>query len=205
VASNPSQSPKPAAHVAPQVDALHAGAPLATAGHATPHAPQCDALLRVSTHAPLHAVSPAAQGIMQKPAAHTRPAAHARPQPPQCAASVLVFASHPSAAARLQSAKPAAHAPTTHAPAAQACVATLASAQRTPQPPQWLGSKLVSVQPPAHAVSPAPHVAAHTPAVQTSPAPQAAEAPAAPQRPQRPLSLLVFTSQPLAAAPSQSA
>jgi hypothetical protein len=43
------------------------------------------------------------------PAWHVSPGAHARPQIPQFAGSVASGASQPSAAVRLQSAKPAAH------------------------------------------------------------------------------------------------
>ena len=132
-------------------------------------------------------------------------AAQALPHAPQLAVSVLVLVSHPLVAVRSQSAKPLAHAPTTHAPEAQACVATLASAQTRPHDPQLFGSKLVEVQLPEHEVSPAPHVAVQAPAVHTRPAPHAVGALAVLHAPQLFESLAVLTSHPLAALPSQSA
>src|SRR5438552_17018904 len=72
----------------------------------------------------------------------------AAPQPPQCAGLGLRFASQPSVATVLQSAKPILQPVTVQAPAAQPAVA-LASMQTLLQPPQWLGSVLTSCSQPS--------------------------------------------------------
>jgi hypothetical protein len=131
---------------------------------------------------------------------------HTTPHAPQLFTSVArTLTSQPLAAAPSQSAKPASQPPTTQRPAAHALTLAFARAQRAPHPPQLSGSDAVFTQSPAHADAPAPHEAAHAPALHTWPAAQAADAAGALHRPQFPLSVRVFTSQPLAASPSQSA
>jgi hypothetical protein len=73
------------------------------------------------------------------------------PHAPQLALSVpRRLVSQPSLATALQLAKPGAHPPAAiaHAPATQLCVATWASAQARPQPPQCDTSLVVSVSQP---------------------------------------------------------
>ncbi len=176
-----------------------------TAGHTVPHAPQLRASVAVVTQLPPHVVCPDGHGDTHDPARQMSPVAQVRPHDPQLVASVLVLVSHPFDAVRSQSAKPLAHAPTTHTPEAHACVATLVSAHTRPHDPQLFGSKLVDVQLPEHSVRPAPHVAVQVPAVHTRPAPHAVEALAVLHAPQLLESLAVLTSHPLAALPSQLA
>jgi hypothetical protein len=86
---------------------------------------------------------------------------------PQLDGFVRVSTSQPSAAAPLQSAKPLAQPPTTQRPEAHALTLALGSAHTTPHAPQCAGFDAVRTQSPAHAVVPAPQVAAHTPALHT--------------------------------------
>ncbi len=196
----PEHDVSPAAHGGAQVPLTQTR----PAAQVRPQAPQFEASVVSDTQAAAQTLCPAGQ-LTQLPLVQSCVDVHARPQAPQLEMLVLVFTSQPSAAVRLQSSKPLAQAPTTQLPPAQACVETLARAQRVPQAPQLLGSKLVRVQLPAQTESPAPQLTAQVPAVQTWPAAQAAEEPAALQRPQLALSVAVFTSQPLAATPSQFA
>jgi hypothetical protein len=93
---------------------------------------------------------------------------HTTPHAPQLSASApRTFTSQPSVAAPLQSAKPLAQPPTTQRPEAQALTLALGSAHSTPHAPQCAGFDAVRTQSPAHAVVPAPQVAAHTPALHT--------------------------------------
>jgi hypothetical protein len=197
-----SQSAKPAA----QVVTAHAPATQVEvalpSAHTRPQAPQFDALVPVSTHAPPQSVCPA--GHTHAPATQLCPPAHARPQAPQSVTSVRSAASQPLTAALSQLPKPAAQRTTTHAPAAQPFAAVLARAHTLPHDPQFDGSTAVLAQ---NAPAPAPHVASgaaqvvpHTPAEHTRPAGHAA-----PHAPQAALSVRVSTSQPLAGLMSQSA
>jgi hypothetical protein len=106
---------------------------------------------------------------------------HAEPQAPQWVFEVVRSTSQPSAATPLQSAKPLAQAPTTHAPAAQALTVTFASAHAASHAPQCRGSVMGDTQPPPQLVRPAPHEAAQAPALHTWPLAQ--RLPHAPQSP----------------------
>ncbi len=64
--------------------------------HAAPQAPQCASLLRRSTHAPVHTVSPGEHPVaVHVPVEHTSPVAHRLPQAPQCAGSDAVLTHTP--------------------------------------------------------------------------------------------------------------
>jgi hypothetical protein len=89
----PSQSAKPVLHRNEQTAALQTGDALARAGHAAPHPPQCEALVRTLDSQPLAALP----SQLSKPASQTNPhadavhvgvafmgSAHARPHAPQC-------------------------------------------------------------------------------------------------------------------------
>ncbi len=107
-----------------------------------PHAPQFDALVVVSTSQPLAALpsqllQPASQVRPQAPAPQVGvewgPDAQVTPQPPQ---EVTAERSVSQPLDALQSAKPGAQAPMTHAPAAQTAEAC-ESEQTLPHAPQW--------------------------------------------------------------------
>jgi len=58
---SPSQSAKPAPHVAPHTPATHVAVALARTGHALSQRPQCARLAPTSTHAPPHSTAPPSQ------------------------------------------------------------------------------------------------------------------------------------------------
>lgn len=119
--------------------------------HARPQPPQCDGSTVVSAQKAAPAAPQVASGAAHvaphAPPEQTWPAAQAVPQLPQCAPSVAVLTSQPSAGSRLQSAYPAAQAVSTHAPAVQAVVAC-GSAQARPQAPQWAALVAVGISQP---------------------------------------------------------
>lgn len=82
----------------------------------------------------------------------------------------------------------------------QAFTEVFGSAQTVAQVPQCFASVVRSAQLPLQLVKPVPQVVVQTPAEHTLPSGQTA-----PHAPQLPLSLFVFTSQPLIALPSQLA
>ena len=113
---------------------------------------------------PSQSAKPAAQApIPHAPASQVAAALakrHATPHAPQWFRSApRTLSSQPSAALPLQSAKPLAQAPTTHAPAAQALTVTFASAHAASHAPQCRGSVMGDTQPPPQLVRPAPHEA----------------------------------------------
>jgi hypothetical protein len=134
-------------------------------------------------------------------------AVHATPQPPQLAVLERVSTSQPLAALPSQLAKPAVQAPMPQTPAVHTDEA-LALEQALPQRPQLPVLERVSTsQPlaglPSQSAKPTLQVNPHAPAAQNT----AAFARAVHTRPQPPQFwrlVLVFTSQPLLIAPSQS-
>ena len=130
---------------------------------------------------------------------HGDPAWQARPQAPQWAALARVSTSQPLLGLLSQSPKLVAQtAPQT--PAAQKVVALGPAGHAVPQAPQWSGSLARLVQVPAQLRCPVWQLTPHWPAEHTVPLGQTV-----PQAPQLVLLVLVLTSQPLAASPSQSA
>jgi len=130
---------------------------------------------------------------------HGDPAWQALPQAPQWAALVRVSTSQPLLGLPSQSPKFVAQtAP--HTPAAQKVVALGPEGHTVPQAPQWSGSLATLAQVPAQLRSPVWQLTPHWPAEHTVPLGQTV-----PQAPQLVLLVLVLTSQPLAALPSQSA
>src|SRR5204863_303571 len=106
----------------------------------------------------------------------------------------------PLVGAPSQSAKPVAQPPTRQVLETQALMLTLARAHTPVQLPQRIGSVAVFTHAPEQLTVPVPQVVVHVPEAHTWPA---AHAP--PQRPQLALSVVRFTSQPLAGFMSQSA
>jgi hypothetical protein len=122
--------------------------------------PQCETMLVVSVSQPSSAVGafgrtqlprPGWQGETHSPAAQESALvpveAQARPQPPQLALELLRSLSQPSLRlSLLQSPKPPAHRPLQLPPLHEGVM--LAVEQAMPQPPQWLGFRLVLVSQP---------------------------------------------------------
>ena len=84
----PSQSPKPALQVKPQLDDAQVVVALARAGHTLPHEPQWLVLFVVFTQEPEHGVCPLGQAATQLPDAQSCVEVHTRPQAPQFARSL---------------------------------------------------------------------------------------------------------------------
>jgi hypothetical protein len=144
--------------------------------------------LWVSRQAPLHSVSPAVHAQALPPQLWSE--RQARLQAPQLARSTVRSRQTPA-----QLVSPVGQL-TTQRPAWHACPAP----QATPQVPQLAPSVWRSTQRPVHTLCPDGQLSAHTPLPHTCP-----EAQVVLHAPQLALSLRVFTSQPLAALPSQSA
>ena len=123
---------------------------------------------------------------------------HARSHAPQVPGA-LSEASQPLAGLPSQSAKPALHT-MPHAPAAHVAVALARAGHALPQRPQWAAWVATLTHAAPHATRPVAQLVAHAPALHTMPAPHAR-----PQAPQWAPLFMRSTSQPLAAARSQSA
>jgi len=170
-AAMPSQSAKPALHVA-TVHPPDAHPAVAFASeHTDPHAPQCAASVWVSTHviaAPApHTMRGVGQSTRHAPATQSCPLGHAVPHAPQCVVLVFVLVSQPLAAMPSQCRSPRRRTPRLHAPIAHAPV-PLAGAHAIPQPPQCAALVLVSVsQPFAAFASQLPRPALHEATVHT--------------------------------------
>jgi hypothetical protein len=145
--------------------------------HVRPQAPQCDALVRVSTSHPLaglpsQSAKPAEHiPTAQRPLLHVAVALvrlHAMPQAPQCVAEALRLVSQPLPGLLSQLAKPALQR-MPQRPAAHTGAALLAAGHTVPQAPQWLASVAVSTQDALHTVSPAMQVSRHIPRSQSCP------------------------------------
>ena len=93
------------------------------------------------------------------------------PQVPQFDGSEPRSTSQPSAAARLQSAKPESHTKA-HVPERQAALELAGVGQATPHPPQCAGSEEVRTQLPPQSTKGAMHDVVQVPMPQISPAPQ---------------------------------
>jgi hypothetical protein len=137
----------------PQLPARHAW----LLGQAIPQPPQFAASLFVSMHLPLQSVRPVAQPAAHMPALQTC-VPHDLPQIPQ-----LVLSEVRSTQVVPQRSRPTSQ---THLPALQICDVPQAVAQSL----QCAGSLFKSTQLVPHLVSPAEHVPAHMPRLQTSPA-----------------------------------
>jgi hypothetical protein len=212
LAALPSQSRKPVAQAAiAQAPAAQVEVALGSA-QTRPHAPQLTALVWVSTSQPLAAVpSQSAKPVAQRTTVQALPAqplvatlasAHTVPHAPQWAGSITVLAQKavgPAPQARSGEAQVVPHTPAEH---------TRPAAQAAPQPPQWALSLRVSTSQPLAALpsqskKPAAQAAiAQAPAAQVEVALESAQA--RPHAPQFAALVWVLTSQPLAAAPSQS-
>lgn len=214
---SPSQSWKPTLHEKPQVPALHKRIALARAGQAFPHAPQLLRSTVTSLSQPFATEAsqlprPGEQAAMPQTPAEQAPeaigGAQFMPQPPQFAMDVVVLVSQPFAALLSQFAKPAAHTPSAQLDATQTAPA-LANAHTFAQAPQFETDVVVSVsQPVATIPSQSPRPTSHvdrmqTPALHTAPAPGKLHT--VPHPPQLVVDVVVFTSQPFAAMPSQFA
>jgi hypothetical protein len=159
---------------------------------------------------PSQSPKPALQVIPQAPAAQRGApltALQTAPQAPQRRGSVRRFTSQPLAGSPSQSAKPVRHAATPQRPAEHEGTA-FAGAQTIPQAPQWATVELVRVShpvdtTPSQSPKPASQVMEHAPAAHRG-APLTALH-ARPHAPQCRTSAAVLASQPLDAAPSQSA
>ena len=172
----PSQSPKPPAHrTTVQAPAAQPLAVTWDSAQTVPHAPQlAGSMAALAQNAPAPAPQVRrgeAQVAPHPPPEQTWPARQAVPQAPQLALSVRVSTSQPLAGSRSQSAKPAAQAATTHAPAVQAEVA-LGRAHTRPHAPQLVASALSSVSHPSVAAPsqspkpPAQRTTVHAPVAQ---------------------------------------
>ncbi len=186
------------------------------AGQAAPHAPQFAALVRSGTSQPL-ALLPSQ---FPKFAAHemphdapeqvvavtfaAAPFGHTKPHAPQLVGDVDTLVSQPSAVPPVQSANDALHS-SRHALDTHTALAFAKGPHTVPHAPQFPGSTLVTVHAAPHSVLPVPQLAAHVPAVHTVPPPHTRGIPDTEQAPQLALSVFVFTSQPFAGLPSQSA
>jgi hypothetical protein len=144
LAALPSQSPKPAAHIATAHWPIVQAAVALARSHRVEHEPQrLLSVLRLASQPLLGSLSqsakPAAQVYVHAPALHPAVAlgraAQAMPQPPQWATVVCVLTSQPLPGVLSQSAKGAVHMPTAHTPLRHAAWA-LATSQRLPQAPQ---------------------------------------------------------------------
>ncbi len=142
-ASHPSvnvalQSPKPELQTPPQRPEAQAAWAFAGAGHAVVQVPQCVGSVWRLKQLPVQKVVGEAQTLLHAPFEQTCPAAQALPQAPQFADAVLMFTSHPFAAAPSQLPNPVEHGPTVHIPPAHPAV-VLGRAHCLPQAPQWAG------------------------------------------------------------------
>jgi hypothetical protein len=186
----------PAGHSSTQTPARQIWLP----GHTLPQRPQFVGSVASVAHDRPHATCPAPQVGMQLPPPQSCVAEHARPQVPQFAGSLAVTTQAP----------PQRVCPTgqgnPHTPAVQVCPAV----QAVPQRPQFMLLMRVSTSQPLVAVpsqsaKPVAQVAMRQvpiaqPAVALAPTVHALR-----QRPQWAALVEVFTSQPFAALPSQSA
>jgi hypothetical protein len=193
---------------APQVSEQEPEAHTWPDGHAPPQRPQFALSVATFTSHPLDATpsqltKPGAQApITQLPAEQAAPALakrHTTPQPPQLLGSEpRTLNSQPLLPTRSQSPKPGAQA-SPQVPATQYAVA-LPAGQTVVHPPQCSGSLARSMHAPEQLVCPTWQLTTQVPPAQVVP-PEHAR----PQAPQLALSVRVFTSQPLAARPSQLA
>jgi hypothetical protein len=119
-----------------------------------PQAPQfavsfCPSTSQPSAGLMLQCKKPAWQVLPQAPLTQVAvvfgPAPQALAQAPQFFASESVFVSHPLATSASQSAVPAGHATSLHAPDTQATVPLAAMGQALPQAPQFVRSALTSM------------------------------------------------------------
>ncbi|MFO0627818.1 MAG: hypothetical protein U0325_19575 [Polyangiales bacterium] len=206
----PSQLPKPRLQVIAQAPAVQVvGAALAVwRTHETPQPPQFERSVWGSTQVLLQTARGAVQTSRHEPAKQMAFDAQVRPQAPQFARLLVRLTSQPSVALLLQSAKPVLQVPRAQALLAQVAAA-LAKAHTRPQAPQWRTSVTVfTSQPLAALPSQLPKPMLH--AMPQAPAVHEGEALArvghwVPQAPQFAALVLVFTSQPFIAMPSQLA
>jgi hypothetical protein len=163
LAALPSQSPKPAAHMATVHWPIVQAAVALARSQRVEHAPQrLLSLLRLASQPLLGSLSqsakPAAQVYVHAPAAHDAVAlgrsAQAMPQPPQWAVLVWVLASQPLPGVLSQSANGAVHAPTAHTPLLHMAIA-LGTSQRLPHAPHDAMLLCVSTQAWSQQVCPA--------------------------------------------------
>jgi hypothetical protein len=171
-----------------------------------PQAPQLVLSAARSRHVPEQLVCPVGQTVTHAPATQLWAPEQGLPHAPQWALLVLRLASQPLAALPSQLPKPAAHAPTVHAPAAQPAVA-LGSEQGRSHPPQWATVVRVLVSQPLLAIpsqspSPAVQARAHTPPTHVAVPPVVGQR--FPQAPQWLTSVRPSRSQPSTARPLQS-
>lgn len=148
-AGSPLQSPRGARHVSiPHTPALHLAAALVNE-HTFPHAPQFAASPSLFTSQPsagkrLQSSKPAVQlAIRHAPSTQLSLAfsrSHTNPQPPQLAAFVWMFVSHPFVGSPSQSANPALHGPSSHFPALHPGSAFGSAAHAVPHVWQFAGS-----------------------------------------------------------------
>jgi len=205
LAALPSQLPKPALHVIPQVPAGQVAVPLVVL-QTVLQDPQCSGLLRLVSQ-PLAGLlsqspKPEAQAIPQLPAVQVGvpPAVeHLVPQALQLLISVLRLTSQPLAGLPSQSLKPALHAPMAQVPLLQVAAA-LANAHLVPQALQLLTSVLRLTSQPLvlFGASQFPKPAVHAPIVQvllTQLAAALVNAHLVPQPPQLFASFVVFVAQ----------
>jgi hypothetical protein len=206
VRSVPSQLAKPVLQVLLHCELVHETTFTLVVEQAILQPPQLKPSLPVST---LHPLAAMVLSQLAKPVAHvvlhvlptqvtlvTLVVEHGVLQAPQCITSLVVLISQPSVSLLLlQSAKPATQLPL-QALAAQVTVAMLFGEQALVQPPQWLGSLVVSIQTLLQLV-PVAHW--HEPVTHTMPVGQAW-----PQVPQLALSVWVSTSQPSLPGEAQS-
>ena len=177
----PLQSEKPDAHEErPHCPATQLGDPFC-AGQTTPQPPQfCTSVVVAASQPfaalPSQSVKPGEHAYAHVLAAHEATVlgrgAHARPQPPQWATVLVVLTSQPLAAFMSQLAKPAEHAATVHAPAAQPAV-PLATAQVRPHIPHAVGVVLRLVSQPlagfmSQSAKPVSHAYWHAPVTQVT-------------------------------------
>ena len=215
-AGSPLQSSRLNMHVCTQVPLLQLPNCVEVALHAVPQVPQFVLVLRAvsqpSATMPLQSPHPAAHEPMaHAPAAHDAVACGSEqtvPQVPQFAGSLEIATSQPFAAVPSQFARPALHAPRTHAPALHVALAPVNVHTRA-QEPQLFGSDAVARSHPLLALAsqsayPAAHAPrTHAPLAQVAAA--CANEHALAHEPQLAGSVAVFTSQPFAPLPSQFA
>jgi len=183
-------------HENPQTPPLQKPTAPRGSGHTFPHVPQLSRAFAVRTQVPLHRVRSDVQ--THAPAVQTSALVHVTPQPPQFVLLERVSSSQPSLAIPLQFAKPTLQAnPQTLA--AHVAVALGAPGHTRPHIPQFVMLVLVSTHTPPQTIDGLTQVGVHTPPVQTDPA-----AHARPHAVQFAALVFRFTSQPLAAMPSQS-
>ncbi len=171
LAALPSQSPKTPPHSKLQLPERQARVALAGDGQSTPHRPQWDTLIDVSTHTdmPASVHSTSSQVEVQTPALQTSETSHAFPQAPQWSRLVFVLRSQPFAGEPSQSAKEPVHS-NPQVPAAHERVAFAGDGQSRPQLPQCVTLVEVSTQivPAPSAHSSRAQVEVQEPALQTS-------------------------------------